>query len=113
MLLTKLRDLLLYPFDMHSPAYYNHGDSNYNTGYKYKKQYTTASLKKEIKAGFKEELRIAQKWHVIPMEWFDKWKLYVNYDDDLNEVRCLLTCNILFLTIPFIIARQMMSYCQD
>ncbi len=72
-----------------------HGDSysttTYGNNYRYKKTYTVASLKKEIKAGFIEELRIGQKWHVIPMDWFDKWKLYVNYDNDLSEVRCPVT----------------------
>ena len=89
-LVSKFRDLLLYPFNMTTNY---HSDYSYGTttsyGKAYKKTYTNAALKKEIKAGFTEELRIGQKWHVIPMDWFDKWKLYINYDNDSNEVKNL------------------------
>jgi hypothetical protein len=50
--------------------------------------------KRKVKTGVTSSLMVQKTWQPIAMEWFEKWKLYVNYSNNADdaertaEVRC-------------------------
>lgn len=60
------------------------GNSDYNNPKKTESIYTE---RKNISSIISENkiLKIGSKWQPISMEWFIKWKKYVDYDKELNN----------------------------
>jgi hypothetical protein len=48
---------------------------------------TLESEIKFVKAGMGQALREGEKWHLIDSEWFNKWKLYVDFDNQFRGSR--------------------------
>jgi hypothetical protein len=40
---------------------------------------------KFIKDGLLTKLDVGDKWQLFSIEWFTAWKLYSNFDRDLND----------------------------
>lgn len=43
--------------------------------------------KTEVKRGLKTPFQEDAIWQPIALSWFEKWKTYVNYDDEIPEPR--------------------------
>lgn len=46
-----------------------------------------ADEKADIKRGLKTSFQEGAVWQPIAISWFEKWKTYVNYDDEVPEPR--------------------------